>query len=337
MLFGNLVNAIIPVPRARKNCMIISTDNICKNFSKSSFNWKNFKVEKADNFAVKNLSIEIDEGELVGFLGPNGAGKTTFLKILSGIMYPTSGEAKVLEFVPWERNYQLLSQFSIVMGQKNQLWWDLPAIDSFNMLKEIYSISDTNYKNNLEMLVELLGVNGYLSRRPRNMSLGERMKCELIASLLHDPKILFLDEPTIGLDVVSAQSIRNFIKTINIEKKCTIILTSHYMGDVEELCKRVIIIDKGTKIYDGQLSRLKEKYAPKRKIEIFLKTLEDKKIFAKLKVEKKIKENRGIILVDKSEIGKVVKEVFSKFNPEDISIGEIETAEVITKIFLEKR
>lgn len=316
---------------------IISTKNICKNFYKSSFNWKSFRLEKTDNIAVNNLSIDIEEGELVGFLGPNGAGKTTFLKILSGIMYPTSGEAKVLGFVPWERNYQLLSQFSIVMGQKNQLWWDLPAIDSFNMLKEIYSISNIDYKKNLEMLVELLDIKEFLSRRPRNMSLGERMKCELIASLLHEPKILFLDEPTIGLDVVSSQNVRDFIKTINKEKKCTIILTSHYMGDVEELCKRVIIIDKGIKIYDGQLSKLKEKYAPKRRIEIFLNSLEDRESFAKIKVAKKIEGNRGIILVNKNEIGRTVKEVFGKFNPEDISVGEIETSEVIAKIFLENR
>lgn len=317
--------------------MIISTNNIVKEFGRSNFDWKTLRSEKNDNIAVKNLSIDIDEGELVGFLGPNGAGKTTFLKILSGIMYPTSGTAKVLGYTPWDRNYKFLSQFSIVMGQKNQLWWDLPAIDSFNMLKEIYSISNESYKKNLNMLVELLDVSEFLNRRPRNMSLGERMKCELIASLLHQPKILFLDEPTIGLDVVSAQVIRNFIKTINREKKCTIILTSHYMGDVEELCKRVIIINKGEKIYDGELAKLKEKYAPKRKIEIFLSDLQDKKIFAKIKSEKKIIDNVGIILVDKKEIGQIVKEVFSKFNPEDISINEIETAEVISKIFLENK
>jgi len=316
---------------------IISTKNITKSFSKTNFNWKKFYFEKESKIAVKNLSIDIEEGELVGFLGPNGAGKTTFLKILSGIMYPTSGTAKVLDYVPWERDYKLLSQFAIVMGQKNQLWWDLPVIDSFNMLKEIYSISNENYKKNLNELVDLLGVREFLDRRPRNMSLGERMKCELIASLLHEPKILFLDEPTIGLDVVSAQVIRDFIKKINREKKCTIILTSHYMGDVEELCKRVIIINKGEKIYDGELSKLKEKYAPKRRIQIYLNSVEDKEAFAKIESEKKLEDNIGTILVNKREIGQVVKEVFSKFNPEDISINEIETAEVISKIFLENK
>jgi len=274
---------------------------------------------------------------LVGFLGPNGAGKTTFLKILSGIMYPTSGEATILGYTPWDRNYKLLSQFAIVMGQKNQLWWDLPVIDSFNMLKEIYSIPIDKYKKNVNNLVELLDVKSLVNNRPRNMSLGERMKCELIASLIHDPKILFLDEPTIGLDVISAQTIRNFIKTINKDKKCTIILTSHYMGDIEELCNRVIIINQGEKIYDGQLSKLKTKYAPKRKIEIFLSSLKEKEIFAKLKFDKKLVENLGIILADKHEIGQVVKEVFNKFAPENISIGEIDTAEVITKIFNENK
>lgn len=317
--------------------MIISTRNIVKDFTKSNFDWKALKAQKIDSVAVKNLSIDIEEGELVGFLGPNGAGKTTFLKILSGIMYPTSGTATVLGFTPWERDYKYLSQFSIVMGQKNQLWWDLPAIDSFNMLKEIYSISKEKYQKNLSSLVELLNVREFLNRRPRNMSLGERMKCELIASLLHDPKILFLDEPTIGLDIISAQVIRDFIKKINKEKKCTIILTSHYMRDVEELCKRIIIINKGAKIYDGELTKLKEKLSPKRKIEIYLNDLPDKVAFAKIKSEKKIVDNVGTILVDKSKIGAIVKEVFSKFNPENISINEIETSEVISKIFLENK
>lgn len=317
---------------------IIEAKNIIKKFTKTKFNWRNFAIEKEDKFAVDDLNITIEEGEFVGFLGPNGAGKTTFLKMLSGIIYPTSGSAKVLGYTPWDRNHKFLSQIAIVMGQKNQLWWDLPAIDSYNLLKEVYSIPEKKFKANLEIMVEALDMKLLLVKRLRDMSLGERMKCELAASFLHDPKIIFLDEPTIGLDVVSQNSIRNFLKKINIEKKCTMILTSHYMGDIEALCKRVIIIDKGKKIYDGGLSELKEQYAPEKKIEIFLSSLEDKKKFAHIKVDnKKIVEGLGVIRPKRSELGPVVKEVFDKFDIENISVTDPDTEEVINHIFKSHR
>lgn len=316
---------------------IIEAKNITKTFTKSKFNWKNFDFEKSDKDAVKNLSVEIEEGEFIGFLGPNGAGKTTFLKMLSGILFPTSGEATVFGFVPWERDFNYLKQMGIVMGQKNQLWWDLPAIDSYNLLKAIYDIKEKDYKNNLDMFVEALDMKHLLVKRLREMSLGERMKCELTASFLHDPKVIFLDEPTIGLDVVSAQSIRKFLKTINKEKKSTIILTSHYMGDIEELCKRVVIINEGEKVFDGELSKLKEKYSPEKKIEIYLNGLEDKKKFAQIKCNKKIRENIGLIRAEKNEIGRIVKEVFERFEPENINISDPDAEEVITKIFKEQK
>ncbi|AKM82531.1 TPA: ABC transporter [Candidatus Berkelbacteria bacterium] len=317
---------------------IISSKNISKKFVKTTFSWSKFwQLQKEEKIAVKDLNIEIEEGEFVGFLGPNGAGKTTFLKMLSGIMHPTSGEAKVLGFTPWERDHNFLRQIAIVMGQKNQLWWDLPAIDSFNMLKEVYSVPEAEFKKNLEMMIETLQIKDLLSKRLRNMSLGERMKCELAASFLHSPKIIFLDEPTIGLDVVSSKSVREFLKTINREKKCTLILTSHYMGDIEALCKRVIIIDKGEKMYDGDLNELKTKYAPEKKIEIFLENLEDKEKFAHLGGKKNIIENKGIIHAPKEEIGAIVKDVFTLFNAENIIISEADTEEVITKIFKSKK
>lgn len=316
---------------------IIKATNITKSFTKTKRDWKQFwRADKEEKIAVDKLSVEIEAGEFVGFLGPNGAGKTTFLKVLTGIIYPTSGEAKVLGYTPWERDYKYLKQMAIVMGQKNQLWWDLPAIDSFNLLKEIYEIDSKRYKKNLERMVETLDMQELITKRLRNMSLGERMKCELSASFLHDPKVIFLDEPTIGLDVVSSQSIRKFLREINQEKKCTMVLTSHYMGDIEELCKRVIIIDKGMKIYDGGLVELKDQYAPEKKIEIYLEDLEDKKKFASLKADKKLDENKGIIKVKKGEMGKVVDEVFTTFDAENVSISEVDTEEVITKIFQSK-
>jgi ABC-2 type transport system ATP-binding protein len=312
---------------------IIEAKNVVKKFTKTRFNWRDFSVSKEDKVAVDNLSLEIEEGEFVGFLGPNGAGKTTFLKMVSGIIYPTSGEARIMGFTPWERNKKYLSQIAIVMGQKNQLWWDLPAIDSYNLLKAVYSIPDKRFKENLDAMVSALDMKPLLVKRLRDMSLGERMKCELVASFLHDPKVIFLDEPTIGLDVVSQQSIRNFLKKINEEKKCTMILTSHYMGDIESLCKRVIIIDLGKKIYDGGLAELKDKFAPEKKIEVFLTSLEDKKNFAHIKADKKIVENIGIISVQKDRLGPIVKEVFDKFDIENISISDPDTEEVIRRLF----
>ena len=318
--------------------MIIESNKITRKYIKTSYNIrKPFCIGREEKTAVLGFDLEIAEGEFVGFLGSNGAGKTTFLKILSGIMHPTSGTAKVLGYVPWERDYNYLRQMAIVMGQKNQLWWDLPAIDSYNLLQAIYDLPDKQYKKNLDMMVEVLDMKTLLTKRLRNMSLGERMKCELAASFLHDPKVVFLDEPTIGLDVVSSRAIRMFLKMMNEERKCTFILTSHYIGDIEELCKRVVIITKGEKVYDGTLAKLKEQYAPNKRIEIFLENLDEKKKFAHLKVkDKKIEENKGIILADKSILGEVAKEVFSKFSLENVLISDSNTEEIIRKIFAEK-
>lgn len=202
--------------------------------------------------AVNGISFDIEEGEFVGFLGPNGAGKTTTLKMLSGIMYPTDGTATVLGYVPWKREEAFKKQFSIVMGQKNQLWWDLPAIESLYLNKCIYEIDDVDYRKTLDKLSEYLDVREILNIQVRRLSLGERMKLELIASLLHHPNVIFLDEPTIGLDLVAQKTIRNFLKYYNEQEKATIILTSHYMKDIEELCKRTIVINRGTIVYDGK-------------------------------------------------------------------------------------
>ncbi|MEK6538499.1 MAG: ABC transporter ATP-binding protein, partial [Nitrospirota bacterium] len=220
-----------------------------------------FWREKLYNEALKSISLEIEEGELVGFLGPNGAGKTTTLKILSGILYPSGGEASVLGHIPWKREPAYQKQFSIVMGQKNQLWWDLPAQESFTLNKEIYEIDERTYNHNLQELTELLDIKDIVDVPVRKMSMGQRMKCELAAALLHSPKVLFLDEPTIGLDIVSQDKIINYIEEYNRLKKTTVLLTSHYMRDVERLCKRVIVINHGAIIYDGSVENLMTTYA----------------------------------------------------------------------------
>jgi len=313
---------------------IISAKNITKKFVKVQPNWPNvLKLKKVEETAVDEMSLEIEEGEFVGFLGPNGAGKTTFLKMLSGIMHPTSGEAKVMGFTPWERNFDFLRQMAIVMGQKNQLWWDLPAIDSFNMLQMVYSIPEEKYKKNLDMMIETLGMQKIINRRLRNMSLGERMKCELTASFLHSPKVIFLDEPTIGLDIVSSKAIRNFLKSMNEETGVTMILTSHYMGDIDYLCKRVVIINKGKKVYDGDLGLLKTKYAPEKQIEIILEKGFEKNVFENIPGTKTFDGDKVTIRVSKDKIGEVANDIFLKFDPENITITDIDTEEVISKIF----
>ncbi len=218
--------------------------------------------------AANNITFEIEDGEFVGFLGPNGAGKTTTLKMLAGLLYPTHGTAQVLGFIPWHRKDDYRRQFSLLLGQKNQLWWDLPARESLELNARIYGIPRPRFQKRLGELTELLQVREKLNVMVRELSLGERMKMELIASLLHEPKILFLDEPTIGLDVVSQKTVREFLRHLNQIQKTTIILTSHYMADIQELCQRVIIIDKGKIFFDGKLEQIIDRFADSKLITI---------------------------------------------------------------------
>ncbi len=229
-----------------------------------------FKREFEEIAAAKDVSFSIREGEFVGFLGPNGAGKTTTLKMLSGLIFPTSGTARVAGFDPTKRENAYRRLFALVLGQKNQLWWDLPAIESFLLLRHIYGLPAAEYQSTLDELVDILDVRAKLNVMVRELSLGERMKMELIAALLHRPRVLFLDEPTIGLDVVSQKAVRQFLREYNRKHKVTILLTSHYMADIKELCDRVIVIHKGIKIYDGALDRLENADGSRKKIIRFI-------------------------------------------------------------------
>jgi ABC-2 type transport system ATP-binding protein len=218
--------------------------------------------------AVEDVSFAIEPGEMVAFLGPNGAGKTTTLKMLSGLIYPSAGSARVLGFVPWERPDAFRRQFSLVMGQKNQLWWDLPAADSFNLHREIYSLPHDGFERTLGQLTELFGVEK-LTRQPvRELSLGERMKMELIAALLHEPRLLLLDEPTIGLDVVAQVAIQRCLKEYNAQRGVTMLLTSHYMRDVEALCSRVLVIAHGRLFYDGPLAGITDRFGRHKQVRL---------------------------------------------------------------------
>jgi len=206
--------------------------------------------------AVRGISLKVEQGEFVAFLGPNGAGKTTTLKLLSGVIYPTSGSARVMGYTPWERSNAYRSRFALVMGQKNQLWWDLPSQESFRLHQQIYRIDPNRFQTTLDELTELLSVRQLLGRPVRELSLGERMKMELIAALLHSPEVLFLDEPTIGLDVVAQHNIQQFLRYYQEQRRITILLTSHYMKDVAALCRRVVVITDGAIRFDGSLMTL---------------------------------------------------------------------------------
>lgn len=283
--------------------------------------------------AVDDISFQIDEGELVGFIGPNGAGKTTSLKCLSGLLYPTSGKISVLGFIPYQRNNNFLKQISLVMGQKNQLWWDLPAMDSLILNKEIYDVSNHKFNAIISELSKILDVENLLKVPVKRLSLGERMKCELIAALIHSPKVLFLDEPTIGLDVVMQKNLREFIKEYNKQYKATIILTSHYMGDVEDLCKRVLVINRGKIIFDGKLSDLIKRYAPYKIISVTLEeNIDPKTIYSALEINTFVYP-KLVVNVKNEKVNYTVGQILKKFKTKDLTIEDQDIEDVIRRVY----
>lgn len=298
---------------------------------KSLFN-RQYKSVKA----VNNISFSINEGELVGFIGPNGAGKTTTLKCLSGLLYPTSGELSVLNFNPWHRKHEFLKQIALVMGQKNQLWWDLPAMETFLLNKEIYEIPDQKFKKVLADLVDLLDVKEVLKVQVRKLSLGQRMKCELIAALLHSPKVLFLDEPTIGLDVVMQKKMRDFIKAYNQKYKASIILTSHYMGDVQQLCQRVIIIDHGQILFDGNLSEIVKKYADHKLLKVVFNEKVDQKKLKKIGKVKEYQFPQAVLTVKRKVSNSAAAQLLKSFPVADLNIEEPSIEDIIREVFTGK-
>ncbi len=283
--------------------------------------------------AVDDISFSIDEGELIGFIGPNGAGKTTTLKCLSGLLYPTSGDIFVLGHTPFKRQNESLKQIALLMGQKNQLWWDLPAMETLLLNKEIYEVSKKRFDEVVSELSKLLEVEDLLKVQVRKLSLGERMKCELIAALVHSPKVLFLDEPTIGLDVVMQKKLREFIKEYNRRYKATIILTSHYMGDVEALCKRVIIINHGKILFDGLLADLVKQFAPYKLISVVFQDYVDPKKLEGLGEIKKFRFPELVLSVSNDKLNKTASKILKNFSVEDLNIEDPEIEDVIREVF----
>lgn len=272
------------------------------------------KRETKSKDALKSVNLEIQQGEIIGLIGANGAGKTTLVKILAGIVHPTSGEATVLGFKPWERNNEYRKQMSLIMGQKAQVWWDLPALDSFILLKEIYQIEDALYKKNLEFLADTLQINDQLKVQVRRLSLGERMKVELMAALLHNPKVIFLDEPTIGLDISAQKAVREFMKNYQREFKPITILTSHYMEDIKELCPRIVIIKEGEFVYDGALSKVQ-------------RLMGDEKVLSVTTPDKNFK-----VSVPRTDLSVRTAEIFKENEVLDLNIHDPSIEDIIESI-----
>lgn len=292
-----------------------------------------FARKHREVLALDKVSFQVKEGELIGLIGPNGAGKTTTMKILSGILYPTSGQVSVLGFVPEEKKSQFLKQIAFIMGQRNQLLWDLPAVDTFSLNKEIYQIGNKEYKKTLDNLVSLLNCGHLIDQPVKTLSLGERMRMELIASLIHQPKVLFLDEPTIGLDVVGQKTIRDFIKNYQKLYQATIILTSHYMEDVRQLAERVVMINFGQIVYDGSLEALVKKYTEEKVISLVVGEMPDKKTLKEINDIWEINFPQIVFKVKKGEIPQKINLISQKLKFLDLNIEEERIEDVIGKIF----
>ncbi|MGM1048863.1 MAG: ABC transporter ATP-binding protein [Bacillota bacterium] len=294
-----------------------------------------FSRQTEEKTAVSQISFHVDEGEIIGFLGPNGAGKTTTLKMLSGILYPSAGEASVLGYVPWKRETALKKQISFIMGQKNQLWWDLPASESFLLIKYLYDIDTKDYKRNLTELVELMNVQDCMHMQVRRLSFGQRMKMELIAALLHKPRIVFLDEPTIGLDIISQKNIRNFLKEYNRENKTTIMLTSHYLEDIQDLCKRSVIINGGTVVYDGDLNQVNDIFN-KKVIKLQFSDQIDANHLQCFGKVISLTDSKVTLEIDRHEVKQALAALMSEFPVEDVDIHDIPIEEAITWLYERK-
>ncbi len=318
---------------------VISLKGINKNFkvkmknSTKSF-FRNFFDRKFEKIsALKDLSLDINEAEIVGYIGPNGAGKSSSIKIMCGILKPDSGQCIVNGVIPWKNRVKNAGQIGVVFGQRSQLWWDVPVIDSFELLKEIYKIPNQVYENNLKELVELLKIESIIKMPLRQLSLGQRMRCEFVAVLLHNPKILFLDEPTIGLDSMSKVIMRNFIKKINSERKITVVLTTHDMQDIEALANRIVLIAKGSILFDGSIEQFKELALNNKVIKIkhtggILPERDNLTIDMISDFEYRVKLNSK-----NTDISEVIRYITDHLNISDMSISEVNLEDVVVQIY----
>jgi len=292
-----------------------------------------FARKKSVRHAVAGVSFSVEAGEIVGFIGPNGAGKSTTLKMLSGILYPTSGAALVNGFVPWERKEAFKRSFAFVNGQKPQLWMDLPAVESLRLNKHIYEIPDDRYRTTVEELTEMLGVKDFLNIQVRRLSLGERMKMELIAAMLHKPSVFLLDEPTIGLDILSQQAIRRYLKDYNKKTGATILLTSHYTKDIEELCDHTIIINKGKKVYDGSVAGLRKYNSGNKAVMLTFREIVDPAALSGYGRILESEPNRVAVEMPQESIADSLPRILASMPVEDFTIENLPLEKVIESIY----
>ena len=322
--------------------MSIKVSNISKSFKTYNRNpgikgalKSFFNRQYTDFHALKNINLNIDEGEILGILGENGAGKTTLIKLMVGLLHPTSGSININDYIPWNRNNDFLKMITVVMGQKNQLWWDIPASESFLLNKRIYQIDDINYNQILNEMVELLDIKDKLHTQVRRLSLGERMKMEIIASLLHKPKIIMLDEPTLGLDVIAQAKIREFVKYYNEQYKATFIITSHYMNDIDSMCKRVFVMNKGQGLYDGDFSSLIKKINPTKKLLYTFETTPNDEIIKDLKEKFDFNLDNNILIAHLNDdlLNQLLQKLFKICSPQSFLIEDLPVEETMRTFF----
>ena len=328
---------------------MIRVENLSKEF-KSNKKYPGFKgaiksffsTEYITKKAVDDISFEINDGEIVGYIGANGAGKSTTIKMMTGILTPTSGRVYVNNLVPYENREENAKNIGVVFGQKTQLWWDLPISETFSLLKDIYDVSDADFEERMRFLKEVLGLEEFFLSPVRTLSLGQRMRADLAAALIHNPQVIYLDEPTIGLDVVVKENVRKAIKEINLKYGTTIILTTHDLDDIEELCNRIIIIDKGKKIYDGEIKGVKEEYGYLATVEIQVKeeiSLESLNIFDDIYKDKDFKidfkENKLFITfnINKISSSEIISRVMKKITVVDFAVKETSIEDIIKKMY----
>jgi len=282
------------------------------------------------------MSFSIEKGEMVGYIGPNGAGKSTTIKMLTGILVPTSGKILVNGIVPFEQRKQNARNIGVVFGQRTQLWWDLPTIESIELLKDIYGVSDNRYNQNMNIFTEILGLNEFLNTPVRQLSLGQRMRADIAASLLHDPEILFLDEPTIGLDIVAKEKMRDFIQEINKDRQVTVILTTHDMEDIEKLCKRMVLIDHGQKVYDGEIEVGKSRFGKTRTLIVDVEDIDKDMDLSNGEVMKR-EGSRCWIRFNRNEVSasQLINEITRTHNITDLTVEEPDIESIISRIYQE--
>jgi ABC-2 type transport system ATP-binding protein len=302
-----------------------------------------FSRESVERVAVEGVTMSLDEGELVGYIGPNGAGKSTTIKMLTGILVPTSGRVRVAGLVPFEERKRNARNIGVVFGQRSQLYWDLPLVESFELLRAIYGVSRDQYKKNLADFTELLEMGDFLATPVRQLSLGQRMRGDFAAAMLHDPRIVYLDEPTIGLDVVAKEAIRTFVARVNAERGTTFILTTHDLADVERLCRRIVLIDKGRIIYDGAIERIKEQYGTHRTLVVQLSeaypeiAIEDAEVEARSTGTDARSGDVVRLRFDRNAISadQLIRRVTERYHVSDVSIEEPELESIIRRIYVE--